>query len=643
MSFWHKGIAAALVWSVAASVASAQVEVANVTDGETAPPSEVGVAAPALAMVGQPADQFEAVKPSLLAGIVEEIQKRRDLDNDDQVKNWLSELEGFYRTPGARPAWTHAWGYLPRGWEAVRALQAADEYGLDPSDYPVPEMLDRNSERADIVAAEVDISLAFARYAYDAQGGRIEDPKKLSLWLDQKPSPVVYAGQVMNTVVGSRDIEAGLASYHPRHPQFEALRRGYIQARNDAGMRSIEIPSGAVLKNGARSAEVPLIRERLGVKTSAKRMNRVDRKLLRAVRRFMKARGYKNKRVIDDEVRAELSKPYQVGSKKQKALLEKYVVNMERWRWVPKTLGDLHIWNNLPEFETRVMKSDRVIHQERIIIGKSKTQTPIFSDEMTHVIFHPEWGVPESIKIRDLLPRLRGGDLSVLSRKNMRITAGGKTIRPSRYNWNKVDIRSVPIVQGAGSGNPLGKLKFIFPNHHAVYMHDTPSKGLFKSKQRTFSHGCIRVRDPERFAEVILEQAAGWTDGDVGEQLKKRGTYQVDLFKPVRVHNVYFTLAAGEDGKIQSLKDVYNHDKRVADALNGKSLKKIAARDPALALKRENERLKKVVYKPKPQYDGQGFPIDHKRFIYRRGRDGQQYRYRLRRNARPPSLFWFDD
>merc|ERR1712232_685959 len=111
----------------------------------------------------------------------------------------------------------------------------------------------------------------------------------------------------------------------------------------------------------------------------------------------------------------------------------------------------------------------------------------------------------------------------------------------------------------------------------------------------------------------------------VAEQLKKRGTYQVNLNNPVRVHNVYFTLVADEDGKVQSLKDIYAHDKRVADALNGKSLKKIAARDPALALKRENERLKKVVYKPKPRYDGQGFPIDNKRWIYRRAPNGELY------------------
>lgn len=643
MRFWQTGIAAALALTIAASAVQAQVEVATVTDGETGASADRKADAPSLAMVGPSAGVAEVAQPPLLSSIVEEIEKRQALDNDDQVRHWLSELNGFYRMSDARPVWTHEAGYLPRGWEAVRLLQTADEYGLDPSDYAVPEMLDRNSERADIAAAEVDVSLAFARYAYDARGGRIEDPKQLSLWLDQKPNPVVYAGQVMNALVANRDVARAVANFHPRHPQFAALRRGYVQARNGAGMRTIEIPAGPVLKNGARSPDVVLIRERLGVKTSRKRMNRVDRRLLRAVRRFMRNRGYGRKREIDDEVRTELSKPYQVGSKKQKALLEKYVVNMERWRWVPSELGSLHVWNNLPEFETRVMKNGRVIHEERIVVGKAKTQTPIFSDEMTHVIFHPEWGVPESIKIRDLLPRLRGGDLDVLRRKNMRITAGGKTIRPTRYNWSKVDIRSVPIVQGAGSGNPLGKLKFIFPNHHAVYMHDTPSKHLFKSKQRTFSHGCIRVRDPQRFAEVILEQAAGWTPDDVAEQLKKRGTYQVDLNKPIRVHNVYFTLVADKDGTVQSLKDVYAHDKRVADALNGKSLKKIAARDPALALKRENERLKKVVYKPKPRYDGQGFPIDNKRWIYRRAPNGELYRFRLRPNARPPSLFWFDD
>jgi murein L,D-transpeptidase YcbB/YkuD len=547
-----------------------------------------------------PMEQVASARDPVVAGILAEIAKRSETPADELEKNWLSELAGFYGAPDAKPLWVHADGYLPRGWEAVTAMQHADEYGLDPADFPVPEIMTNTPSQAEVTAAEVQVSLAVVRYAYYARGGRI-DPKQLSLWLDRPKAPMLYAGDVLRPLGDNGNITSVLRTFHPQHPQFELLRRAYLAERGGAAPTITPIPSGPVLKRGQRGADVPLIRKRLDVSSSSGDDTLVDRALLAAVRTFMSEQGYGRKRVIDDEVRQALSKPVVSGGAKRKVLLDKYVANMERWRWAAADFGPLHIWNNLPEFETRVVKDGSVIHQERIVIGTPSTQTPVFSDEMSHVIFHPEWGVPESIKIRDLLPRLRGGDYSVLKRRNMRIVGNsGREVHPSKFNWSKVDPRSVPIMQRSGSSNPLGELKFIFPNGHDVYMHDTPSKSLFNSKERTFSHGCIRVRNPVRFAEVVLGQVDGWTPADVKRQLTLDDTRQVDLKVHIPVHNTYFTVVVADDGSVRSLKDVYGHDKRVTDALNGKSLKQIAAADPALALKRENERLKKYVVVKRP-------------------------------------------
>jgi murein L,D-transpeptidase YcbB/YkuD len=626
VNIWHSSAFAVLSVALATTPATAQsTAAADVRQANATAVLEGRQVAPA---PQQPVEQVQNARLPLITEILAEIDKRSQTPADDTTKNWLSELAGYYGSEDAHPLWIYDGGYLPRGWEAVNAMQNAGDYGLDAADFPVPEIRTNHPSQAEIVAAEVQVSLAVTRYAFYARGGRI-DPTKLSLWLDQKKTTEIYASEVMRQIADSNNVTATLRSYHPQNPQFELLRRAYLAERGGAAAPTTVIPSGSVLERGDHGADVPLIRKRLDVASSSGDDTLVDRPLLKAVRAFMSEQGYGRKRVIDDEVRSALSKPTPSGGAKKKALLDKYVANMERWRWAPAEFGQLHVWNNLPEFETRVVKDGEVIHKERIVIGTPATQTPVFSDQMTRVIFQPEWGVPESIKIRDLLPRLRGGDTSVLTRRNMRIYADGKEISPSRFNWNKVDPRSVPVVQRAGPGNPLGQLKFIFPNAHDVYMHDTPSKGLFAESERTFSHGCIRVRNPQRFAEVILGQVDGWTPEDVKRQLAIKDTFQVDLKTPVPVHNTYFTLVANADGSITQLKDVYGHDRRVTDALNGKSLQQIAEADPALALKRENERLKKIVVVRRPaapQFDEWGYPISS----YDRQR------------PQKPQLFWFD-
>ena len=168
----------------------------------------------------------------------------------------------------------------------------------------------------------------------------------------------------------------------------------------------------------------------------------------------------------------------------------------------------------------------------------------------------------------------------------------GKEISARRLNWSKVNIRDVSIVQGAGPGNPLGRLKFIFPNAHDVYMHDTPDKSLFEDTERTFSHGCMRLRNPDRYAEIVLGEVNGWMPGDVKKMLQQKATVQVDLKEQIPVHVTYFTMMADAQGNVTRFKDVYGHDKRILDALYGRrSVQQIAASDPALAQKKANKEL----------------------------------------------------
>ncbi|MGD9805851.1 MAG: murein L,D-transpeptidase [Hyphomicrobiaceae bacterium] len=250
---------------------------------------------------------------------------------------------------------------------------------------------------------------------------------------------------------------------------------------------------------------------------------------------------------------------------------ERILANMELWRWMPADLGAFHIWVNIPEQLLRVVRNGRVIHTERIVIGKTDAQTPIFSNEMRHVIFHPFWGVPDSIKTNELLPALQRGR-TILARQNLKLQLNGKDVDPAKYDWKRTDIRRFHVYQAPGRANVLGVVKFMFPNKHAVYMHDTPSKSLFKASVRAFSHGCMRVQDPVRLAELILAEDRGMSVDQV-RALTRTGApenNQINLTRRVPVHMAYFTLWAEPSGKIASFKDIYGHEERVRLALEGK-------------------------------------------------------------------------
>lgn len=520
------------------------------------------------------------------------LETRMDREKDPVKRAFLSQLAGHYRAFGAGLHWVTDTSLSADGEAVLGELSAADQYGLDPSQFNLPPSPVRADDMAALAEAEADLSMSAILYAYHARGGRV-NPSQLSYWLDQRPRGL-YVSDVFRAIEVSGDPVTGLRSFQPQHSQFERLRQALLAERGIIEQRPrMLIPDGPDLSVGERHADIAIIRARLDAWASNPADDTyLDRNLMRRIQRYMSEGGYGRARKIDGSVRLALNRPDPVRTSGNRARINKLLVNMERWRLLPEDMGQIYVWNNLPEFQTRVVKNGEVIHQERIIIGKEKTQTPVFSDEMSHIDFNPEWGVPESIKIRQLLPRLRGGDTGVLARRNMKIRYDDGRIRdPKRIRWSKQDIRMVPIVQGPGPDNPLGRVKFMFPNGHSVYMHDTPDKHLFNSSDRAFSHGCIRVRNPERFAEVILGEVEGWSAADVAGMWKTKDTQRVRLTHRIPVHNTYFTQWVNADGSIVDFDDIYSHDARIGDALAGKSVQAIAARDPAHALKKENEQL----------------------------------------------------
>jgi murein L,D-transpeptidase YcbB/YkuD len=490
--------------------------------------------------------------------------------------------------------WVTADGYTARARDAMAEIAKADDWGLSAKAFELPaaDLADRSP--AALADAEIKLSLAVLKYARHARGGRLE-PSQVSRNFDQKP-PLRDPKLVLQDVAATETPGSYLRDLHPKHPQFGLLRQALLKARAGNAQPEtkaetvVQLPDGPVLKLGMEHPDVALLRRRLNLISPAGAENLYDLGVQEAVAEYQRKNGFRPDGMVGARTRAALNgvglqRPAAFGSEETRL-----VINMERWRWMPEDLGEFHVWDNIPEYQTRVLKRGQVVHQGKIIVGKPETQTVIFSANMRYVIFGPEWGVPDSIKRKEILPHLRpsfetggffgfGGfgstDTRILEKHNLRVTLNGRPVDASQIDWSTVDIRKYSFIQPAGPGNVLGAVKFRFPNKHDIYMHDTPQRELFEKTVRTFSHGCMRVHNPGRLAEVLLEEDKGWSAARVRE-LMARGaegsSYEATLSKQVPVHVTYFTMVAGEDGEIRSFGDIYGHDKRFAAALSGRPL-----------------------------------------------------------------------
>ena len=299
--------------------------------------------------------------------------------------------------------------------------------------------------------------------------------------------------------------------------------------------------------------------------------------VIEAIRQFQAEHNSYADGVVGPGTRQLLNTPHRrnMGSPAQiKAIL----LNMERWRWLPRDQGSFYVTVNIPEFTLRVVEEDEVVHTARVVVGKTNKQTPVFSNEMKTVVFGPYWNVPTSIKVGEIRPYVRpagggwfgGGrawNTSVFQRHDLRIKYGGREVDPASLDWNRVDIRNLHLYQPPGPRNVLGKVKFVFPNKHDVYMHDTPQKHLFAKPVRAESHGCMRVQNPDQLAGVILRHDQNWSRARTVSALETGYNQHVRLRQKVPVHITYFTLRVNEDGSVTTFGDLYGHDGRMAAAL----------------------------------------------------------------------------
>jgi murein L,D-transpeptidase YcbB/YkuD len=251
--------------------------------------------------------------------------------------------------------------------------------------------------------------------------------------------------------------------------------------------------------------------------------------------------------------------------------IKRIIINMERWRWMPEDLGPLYVWLNTPEFMLYVVKDGKTVFSDKTLVGTIGNPTPVFSADMETVVFNPDWTAPPSVLEQKLLPALRQKAYNIITSNKLLVSYQGKRVDPTKIDWSRVDIHKFTFTQKAGPKNVLGKVKFLYPNEHVVYMHDTLPyrKKVFKKKARAIGYACVRMERPRQFSELLLAEDKNWPASKIEELWDKGTDNRVEMDDGPPVHTTYFTEVVDDKGKVTTFGDLYGLDRKMAIALFG--------------------------------------------------------------------------
>jgi murein L,D-transpeptidase YcbB/YkuD len=406
------------------------------------------------------------------------------------------------------------------------------------------------------------------RLAYHLHLGKVDARSLDPNWnfihpLDERDIPQALEAALAGHRVG--ETVAGLA---PQGWLYEGLKRALADLRARAAAGGWPgVAAGAALRPGDADARVPALRARLAAGGELAEAGDAsspvyDAALAEAVRRFQRRHGLDDDGVAGDRTLAELDVPVA-------ARIEQVRVNLERARWVLQELPPRFVMVNVPGYEAFYFDERALLWRARVQVGQVMRRTPIFRAQMTYLVFNPTWTVPPGILARDILAA--GADApAVVRRKGLRVLdAEGHEVDPAGVAWTRYDAASFPYTlrQDPGPTNALGRIKFMFPNEHLVYLHDTPSKQLFERSERAFSSGCIRIEKPLELAELLLADPVRWSRERIEAVIASSETTTVSLAAPLPVLLLYWTAVPTRDGEIRFFRDLYGRDPQVLAAL----------------------------------------------------------------------------
>jgi L,D-transpeptidase YcbB len=499
----------------------------------TAPPASAEPPAPAAVVVADPiADQLREMASGKFDRVLGGAKER-------------AGFEAFYSGRNFAPVWITDGKLNERATAAIAYLGTVDADGLDPAEYPVPDFASLTDPAA-LADAEMRLAASVVTYAHHAAMGRVHWTRVSGDILYELKAPT--PAEVLTAMLGSKDIGQTLAAYEPSAPGYVALKAKLAEQRAGKGPAGkAPIANGPALKVGMTDARVPQLRERLGVAGDG---DTFDKTLADAVKKFqqaheVKATGQLTQQTVDVLNGRQTDRPTDI-----------ILANMERWRWMPHDLGKTFVIVNLPDFTLRVVQNEHQVWTTKIVDGKPATPTPIMTAEMRSITINPTWNIPDTIAAKEYVPLMRQ-DPGILERMGLNVTRNANG--------------TIHISQPPGPQNALGQLRFNFPNKFFVYQHDSNEKFLFSDPVRDASHGCMRVENPVKYAEVLLSIARpreGYTEQRIRSMF---GNTEIDIRLPatIPVHVTYQTAFVDGDGKLQFRNDIYDRDRELLAILKG--------------------------------------------------------------------------
>jgi L,D-transpeptidase YcbB len=478
----------------------------------------------------------------------------------------------FYAERQHTFAWVAGDGVDQRSLQALDTVGAAEAHGLNPQHYGEADLRQLHAtissldgDAADfaqqLATFDVRVTTALLQLGRHVATGRLA-PKVIDpRWNARREPPDYVAALQRATQEGAPTF---LRAVQPRHPEYEKLVDALRSLRAQGGEGWVRVPRASV-KTGQWSAAVVPLRQRLASSgylpaNAPLDSPQFDATMEGALKAFQEHHGLPATGMLDPATVEKLNVPLE-------ARVQQIAMNLERWRWLPDDLGARHFIVNVPYFHVIAREQGQPVLDIRVVVGKRGNETPLFSDQMETVVFSPYWNVPETIALEETAPAV-ARDPGFLARNNMEVVdARGRVVSPDSLPWaDESALRAYRFRQRPGADNALGFVKFLFPNEHAVYLHDTPADALFKRIGRAFSHGCVRVEEPERLAEYVLRDQPEWTPEAIRTAMRSGEERHVKLREPIPIYIIYMTAWVDEKGGLHFQDDVYGYDARQARA-----------------------------------------------------------------------------
>ena len=470
------------------------------------------------------------------------------------VEKKNERLLHFYRTHGFGTVWNS-----PKIRKTIiEALSESVSEGLRAEDYKVPTFEKLESKvnalsDKQIIDYDILLTTSLQKYLWHLTKGKL-NPKELYRDWDLKVNQLDINTLISNAMKGD-SLAKAIESAKPDYIVYKRLKKALLLINSfpKDTLKPIEFVQ-KIVKNDTNNSVIAIKRRLLYWKDLEKAdslTNIYDKATVKAVKKFQFRHGLVPDGVIGQGTITALNQTKNIRR-------EQIIANLERWKWYPKDLGKHYIIVNIPAYSLRIIKDGDTIERKRVVVGKEKRRTPILSSTFSNIVFNPTWTVPPTILKEDLVPAATANRGYFAARDITIYDSKGNVVSPEK--WNPEKPRGYRYVQAPGNGNSLGNVKFNFPNHYTVYLHDTNHRDYFGKNYRSLSSGCVRVEDPLPLAAYMLDDEKNWSLEKINELIATKKTTSIGLKQKIKLHQLYWTASLNDLGTLDFRADIYNLD-----------------------------------------------------------------------------------